>query len=807
MSAQLRLRLPSLAAPQAKARDVTLALDASGPSLPLGGKPAAMPVDLKLSAQAASLDAPAGKATAAKLDASFGGRLDLASQLVSARGKATATLSAKSATAQAGAIEGLAASLASTDLAVTAGKAGTTLAAPITGRLALARAGAGDLAVQAVSWSGSGKVAAGQAVTADLRGALAARSAIAAPAALRLAANVPIAGTEPPGRRALARFIAGAALSAPDLRIAAEGGKLTLTAGRPIRIAAPAASAVIAPRKGPLYASAGSGAFDLSASGADLPTLKAQVSAYRLGPGAAWSATSGFDAAFSTSMFRGTKLSGAARFDSNGRVVTIVPAGCLKVAVDAAGVEGPPVVTAAAGALCPRPGAAFFTAAGAGWSLKGEARDARFEAPQMMAKVTAAAARLDLNGSGANPPGGEVVIETARVEDAKTPAMFLPVKASGSLASPTGQVWSGRVQLAEAAHGRAFAAVEVRHDVPSGVGTARIDASSLVFAKDGLQPVDVLPIFKGMASQAEGTAAFTGQIGWSGSTLTSSGRFSTAGLSFRSMAGRLTGLATTLEFSSLLPLVTAGDQSLTAMQLDALTPLTGLKASFAMDEAAIHLKSAEADTAGGHLALGAMELSFDPKAETTGSLGFTGIDLAKLIAASNLSDRVQVTARLDGGLTFRLAPDGFHVVTGHAAATGPGRLSIYPAALGGVAATSATPAAPGAPAPAAPAPGPMQDIAFQALQDLAFTQMDATLAPQAGGRLQILFHINGQHDPAVDPKPTINVLDVIRGKGFDKPIPLPKGTPINLTLDTSLNFDQLLQDYLAATRGSAEVHP
>ncbi len=39
------------------------------------------------------------------------------------------------------------------------------------------------------------------------------------------------------------------------------------------------------------------------------------------------------------------------------------------------------------------------------------------------------------------------------------------------------------------------------------------------------------------------------------------------------------------------------------------------------------------------------------------------------------------------------------------------------------------------------------------------------------------------------------MADIINGTALQKPVPLPSGTPIDLTLDTSLNFDELLKSY------------
>ncbi len=76
-------------------------------------------------------------------------------------------------------------------------------------------------------------------------------------------------------------------------------------------------------------------------------------------------------------------------------------------------------------------------------------------------------------------------------------------------------------------------------------------------------------------------------------------------------------------------------------------------------------------------------------------------------------------------------------------------------------------------------------------------------------------HLVGQNDPPQVAETRVGVIDLLRGRAFDKPLPLPKGTPIDLTLDTSVNLDELLESYLnrrggagaaaAATAGSIEV--
>jgi hypothetical protein len=52
-------------------------------------------------------------------------------------------------------------------------------------------------------------------------------------------------------------------------------------------------------------------------------------------------------------------------------------------------------------------------------------------------------------------------------------------------------------------------------------------------------------------------------------------------------------------------------------------------------------------------------------------------------------------------------------------------------------------------------------------------------------------------------------MDLIQQKFLGKPLPLPSGTGVNLTLDTTLNLDDLLADYanFQSLHHSAPVQP
>ena len=76
--------------------------------------------------------------------------------------------------------------------------------------------------------------------------------------------------------------------------------------------------------------------------------------------------------------------------------------------------------------------------------------------------------------------------------------------------------------------------------------------------------------------------------------------------------------------------------------------------------------------------------------------------------------------------------------------------------------------------------------------------LTATSKARTVPELQILFHIKGKSDPPKPQVAEIAIADILNGTALQKQVPLPSGTPIDLTLDTSLNFDELLKSYAEA---------
>ncbi len=81
-------------------------------------------------------------------------------------------------------------------------------------------------------------------------------------------------------------------------------------------------------------------------------------------------------------------------------------------------------------------------------------------------------------------------------------------------------------------------------------------------------------------------------------------------------------------------------------------------------------------------------------------------------------------------------------------------------------------------------------------------------ASRPEGRLGVIFHIKGEHSPPTPQAIRLTLREILTRR-FQRQLPLPSGTKVDLTLDTSVNLDQLLSDLAdyQRLRGSRPVQP
>ncbi|WP_156378406.1 MULTISPECIES: YdbH domain-containing protein [unclassified Phenylobacterium] len=636
----------------------------------------------------------------------------------------------------------------------------------------------GALASQG-GWSGLGAVAAGDpAETAALKRALADFQFIASSVALNASRDGVSVG-----------------LGVPASVRTASGGELKLYRAS----------------GGPLYSN-GVGGFDVLVRGGGLPEATLAVDRYRLTRDGVV-ATAALKAKGGFAPVSAASIDAAGEVRIAGGAIDFVAARC--VLLSAGHVElGDSDLETVGGELCPTRGAPMLSLKGQTWRLRGQAKDIAADLPFLEARVSQAFGVVDLSGAGA-ALGGQVAVSTARLDDTAAEMRFRPLRASGR-ATARGGGWLADFAVADMA-GRRLAAGDLRH-AADGRGLLAFDTGMLTFEDGGLQPIGISPMAAIVASPANGRARFDGEIAWGPGTSTSHGTLTVERMDFISPMGPVSGLAGRAEFDSLIPLTAAPGQVLRAEVVNTLVPLTDVDVAFGLEADAVTVGGARLAMGGGALSFEPFRVPFKPGEPWSGVLNIEGVQVKELVEASPFGDRVDLEARLTGRVPFEVRPEGVRVSAGRLRAIEPGRLSILREALvpvaseGGAVVGAAVEGAPAVPLAAPVEAGEVNafsEFAYQAMEYLAFDTLDAEVNSLDNGRLGVLMHLKGEHTPPQKQEIRLTLMDLIRRDFLNRSLPLPSGTKVDLTLDTSLNLDQILKDFAdyQALRGSQAVQP
>ncbi len=750
------------------------------------------------------LSAPALDAREASLAVDLariaGGRQD---GRLTLRGAASAQLRVGEAVAAGTALRAFRARATSDNLGLIADANGASVNGPLKIEAGADRLAAGALAVASARLNASGRVdQSAKGLFLTLNGSAGGHSAVSGPDAERLAALIPNPDYGKPLSQALRTFD----LALPAVGLEISGARTKLTLPREARLSASNGVVLTAAAPKALLMDAGPegarGALQVALAGGGLPKVRITASDWRAAGGIMTSPLTIATESFDLPPIQGVtgQIDGQARI-AGGRFTLTTPK-CAPITAKAYALGEAPV-TAIKATLCPAR-APLVTAGANGWNAALRFQDAEGELALAQAKLRGVKGEATLGGAGGFERAS-VQVASAAVTDAAPERRFNAILAKGGL-TLSGGLWNGTFQAATPV-GAPLGEIRLRHVVATGVGQADIDASKLTFAKDGLQPADLSPM-AAFATDARGPASFTGVFAWdaqnpNGGGATSRGRLVADKIDFTSPIGFVATLNGAVAFDSLAPLTTAPDQTLRIVKINSIVPLTAVESVFQLAAESLKISKTTFEAAKGRISIEPIDVPLGVDKPLNGVIVIEHLDLGEVIAASSLAEKVTVQAVVDGRLPFTFGPEGLRFHEGRITAIQPGRVELSRAALTGVAASPAD--SPGAPPPAPAQVNAIQDFAYQAMENLAFDQMEAGVNSTDNGRLGVLFHIKGRHDPKVPEKARVGILDLLRGRAFDKRIALPAKTPVDLTLDTSLNFDELLNAWKLAFSKPAQT--
>jgi hypothetical protein len=598
-----------------------------------------------------------------------------------------------------------------------------------------------------------------------------------------MARATPMLGGDPAIHRALANALLNQRLASARLDIRLAPGVNRVDLATPLRLTANGGGElVVSPGGMPLWQSSGNvrrGAVAVALRGGGLPELSLTVRRYAL-HGSQGAADLVVGGQLDFAVFHGVRLRTPAHLETSGGRTRVTLPGCTPLALAAVAGKPNDLVTGIAAQLCPVSGVPLLFLTPGQWQLRASARDGSAVLPTSEARASDITADLAFNGT-AQGPAGSVHLTRAAITDTASPSRFRPLTTTGTLGLAAGH-WTGRFAVAGGRQDTPLAVATLTHDMVRQEGAADIVATKLSFTPDGLQPGDLSDTAAKSVWRVTGEASFAGHYAWKAdSPVTSSGQASVRFKDFHLGAGTGSGLRTDLTFTSLGPMSTAPDQLATIDRIESVTPITGIEVRYRLTPKTLEVASALALAGSGKVTLDPVSLLLAPRSSNQGQIKVVNVDIGSILSSTDLADKVSLKAVVAGVVPFTLGPEGLRVANGRLVSVGPGRLSIKRQVLAG--------SAPGGPATS----GTVKDIAYQALENLAFDDLDGVLESRPNGRLGLILHIRGRHDPEKSLPSQINLIDVLRGRIAETPLNLPKGTPVNLTLDTSINFDDLMQ--------------
>jgi hypothetical protein len=650
----------------------------------------------------------------------------------------------------------------------------------------------------------AGTVNIGSAVRAvTLSGNISGDTTLPRDAALRLARALPGIGTDKKLTAAIARALSAMTLDIPAVRLAYADNVAEISLPQPVQLNG-AGGARMTLREGALPLARGnaasvSGSLGLKLQGGALPAVDLAVARYAYAaapPDAELSepeltAQVDIGTTLDFAAFRGLHVAGTGGITMRGATTTFTASRCANVGFASFTAADAEQIGAASAKFCGGTDTPLFALDAEGWRVDGAWSQASARIIAAGAQLADGAGRVQLAGEGADLKTGRVDLGDLKLSDEAAAPRFAPLTARGGVTLARG-LWQGSVSLM--ANAKPLAAITIRHAMATGAGSAALQETDLTFGPAGLQPADVSPLLANAAAGLSGRARIAGRVAWSADGLTSDAKLTAADLTFRSPAGGITGAGADITFTSLVPIVAQGAQ-VSVKRLDSFVPLEDVAARFDLTAEAVVLNSVTARMAGGTISMGSTKISLQPDLAAAGTVNLAGVNLPPLLLAAGLKDRVTVQGAISGAVPFSYGPEGLRFAGGHVFADAPGRLSIKREALTGAVGLSETAGGNVADIVEAPAPNAVQDFAYQALANLAFDTMEGRIDSRPNQRLGVVLRLKGRHDPSEDRPARVGILSLLRGTAFDTPIPLPKSTPIDLTLDTSLNLDELLNSY------------
>jgi hypothetical protein len=393
----------------------------------------------------------------------------------------------------------------------------------------------------------------------------------------------------------------------------------------------------------------------------------------------------------------------------------------------------------------------------AGWSTHLQASDGTLTLPSYAVEATGIDLTIDLP-AGAAP---RIALAGALAHRGE-PAYVIPLTARiDAHGVRNGWAFTG---TAKDAFGRISLAIDGRHDLARGTGSATLKLAPIELIPGVRQPEDLAPWLAGFAGEVSGTVALAGDVSWTPDLVASKLELLVRDLSATTDAAIISQVNGVIAIDGLAPFTTPPGQQVAVALIDAGLPLTDGLLTFRIAPGPV------VEIAGGtlHLAGGTVDvepLAFDPwAARNEAVLAVSGVELGEMLALAGV-DGLTGEGRMSGRIPVVIADNDVIITHGELEAEAPGHLSYAPLS----------------PPAALQGQGESVSLALSALTNFQYEALRLTVDRQAGGEMTVAMHIRGKNPDFYD------------------------GYPVEFNLNVSGALDRVLRQGLAGYRIPAAI--
>lgn len=260
---------------------------------------------------------------------------------------------------------------------------------------------------------------------------------------------------------------------------------------------------------------------------------------------------------------------------------------------------------------------------------------------------------------------GALSLETAlTVDDAADVDRFQRLASDSVVIRFADGAVSARGRLSESVSGAQVVDLSIEHRLATASGSARFTVPGMVFARDGLQPVDVSRLALGVVANVEGNVSGSGAFRWNPDGIVSEGSFSTDRLDLAAAFGPVERLSGTIDFDDLLSLSTPPGQEVRLGSVNPGVEVTDGRIFYQMlPGQRVRIERGIWPFAGGQLLLQPALLDFSADRPRRLTFDVSGVDAAIFLQRFEF-DNISATGIFDGVLPTIFDADGGRVLGG-----------------------------------------------------------------------------------------------------------------------------------------------